>query len=120
MPEEIARHQRELVHLAVAAAQQKLQRFMRQLFDRVLPGLGADWVGRGFDLREAVAAEPQLAGRRQKARTAVAEAVDVLIDRERLHRLLFERFGEQHLRPTHPRVERWMQTQQPDHRGRLR
>jgi hypothetical protein len=71
------------IGLAVAASQQKQQRFLRQVGHRKLSGLGHDDVGCPGIVDERIGRDPRSTLRRDDSGAPVAEAVAVRCDRNR-------------------------------------
>ena len=118
--EEVAGDERHLVDLAVAAAEEELQDFRWELFDRMLYGFGADGVDDGFGGDEAVAAEAKHAGRSEEAGAAIAEAVDVFGYGDGLGGVAVDLFDEEFFGEADAAFERGVEAQQADHGGGLR
>src|SRR5580658_7431070 len=78
LSEQLKRNAGETIDLAVAAVEQELKHFVRQIADGMLTGRPIDLIRISRVLNERGAAEPELAWRRDEPRTTIPEAVDVM------------------------------------------
>ena len=99
----------QLVDFAVTAGEKKRQRVVRQLFDRMLDGVGNPFVGSAAVFDEGLEREVNVAGGREDSRTAVAVEIGEVGERNvRLDDDLF--FGAQ------VGLTRGMDVEHQDHR----
>jgi hypothetical protein len=82
-PEQLPGNIGKLIRFAIAAAERKNQRLVRQPLDRDLFGIELNWVGPTAVLDDDVAANPQLAGRRDEPADTVAKCVNIGLRRNR-------------------------------------
>ena len=67
----------ELVGFAIAAAEQKRQSFVRQLFDRTLARVQFDRIGQAAVLDDGVGRNREVAGRRDEPPHGIAECIEI-------------------------------------------
>jgi hypothetical protein len=85
--EEVVGDGAEEVDFAVAAGEEELESFSREEFDGSLREIEALEFGCALNIDDVAAAEPEVAGGREKAGAAVAERVEVFVDGNFVERL---------------------------------
>jgi hypothetical protein len=95
----------ELVGFAIAAAEQKHQRFVRQLFERTLARVQFDRIGQAAVLDDGVRRNREVAGWHHEPPHGIAECVEIGCCRNRWNRR-YRDFVAQFLRPLTMRARR--------------
>ena len=118
MAEQVLRDRHELVHLAVAAREQELQRLRRELLDRRLRQAEPLRVALLAERENVAPVQANVAGRRGEPRAAVAEAVEIFFDVDRRGLAFGDVVDVQRVGRRQVLVERRMHVQQRNHRRR--